>query len=176
MSPGLTPRPSLSGTQALGAAWLSCDVSPGLTPRPSLSGLPRGAGHALPGRVAGVDSPAFVERRAPSTATSRARAVSPGLTPRPSLSVLKVDGIRRRLVVVSPGLTPRPSLSAPEPAQESGSAEGVAGVDSPAFVERLSTVGSSWLTHRVAGVDSPAFVERDRPSTGRVPARRCRRG
>ena len=40
-------------------------VSPGLMPRPSLSGrLPRSAPKEPRGRVAGVDAPAFVERSA----------------------------------------------------------------------------------------------------------------
>ena len=41
-------------------------------------------------------------------------------------------------------------------------AQGVAGVDAPAFVERSrSAVGSPAAEAGVAGVDAPAFVERD---------------
>ena len=62
VSPGFTPRPSLS---ALSTRWkkstLPRGVSPGFTPRPSLSG-PRAPGHRL------------------------RQVVSPGFTPRPSLS------------------------------------------------------------------------------------------
>ena len=38
-------------------------VSPGLTPRPSLSAVGARRLVAIPASVAGVDSPAFVERR-----------------------------------------------------------------------------------------------------------------
>ena len=87
MSPGLTPRPSLSDDAAEGCAEAD-HVSPGLTPRPSLSDdHPSRHRPARPG-VAGANAPAFVERdMAPRTSASSGR-VSPGLTPRPSLSVL----------------------------------------------------------------------------------------
>ena len=135
MSPGLMPRPSLSVGDLEASPQDADEVSPGLMPRPSLSG-----GHRRPlrrrlrARVAGVDAPAFVERRPRRESvhgSSRVAGVdapafvergdgrcdpasldvSPGLMPRPSLSV--EDDHRGVLSEgdVSPGLMPRPSLS-----------------------------------------------------------------
>ena len=72
VSPGFTPRPSLSEEQAAAGPWAP-PVSPGFTPRPSLSGSdhPRGGGRR-PG-VAGVHAPAFVERGAISRLTAVVR-------------------------------------------------------------------------------------------------------
>ena len=61
VSPGFTPRPSLSDAAVAEEQDLAGIVSPGFTPRPSLSGV-------LPGGRRLVDE------------------VSPGFTPRPSLS------------------------------------------------------------------------------------------
>ena len=67
-------------------------VSPGFTPRPSLSGVMR-RGSAVQrhagSRVAGVHAPAFVERSRLRNADTifGELSVSPGFTPRPSLSV-----------------------------------------------------------------------------------------
>ena len=84
------------------------DVSPGSTPRPSLSDY---ADHHRPRtpRVAGVYAPAFVERR--WWPVSKSAKVSPGSTPRPSLSDGYDRAANRRHPTVSPGSTPRPSLS-----------------------------------------------------------------
>ena len=84
--------------------------------------------------VAGVDAPAFVEIRNKLSVVRVAlppEEVSPGLTLRPSG--------REKVWRVSPGLTLRPSLSARacHTADERHCAKGVAGVDAPAFVERL---------------------------------------
>ena len=88
-------------------------VSPGLMPRPSLSVLV-GIVRPVPAEgVAGVDAPAFVERRL-RTATAS------------SISSL----------MVSPGLMPRPSLSGQLHGQPGSHLVRVAGVDAPAFVER----------------------------------------
>ena len=58
----------------------------GLLPRPSLS-VPRSYEPLhRPGSVAGVYSPAFVERFGIKVQVSQEIGVSPGFTPRPSLS------------------------------------------------------------------------------------------
>ena len=62
MSPGFTPRPSLSEDRCRGRAEdRQADVSPGFTPRPSLSGRIRRATRRPIRCVAGVYSPAFVQ-------------------------------------------------------------------------------------------------------------------
>ena len=137
VSPGFTPRPSLSGRDAgdrKGAAM----VSPGFTPRPSLSGTRAPPRLRAPESVAGVHAPAFVERtpRALDRANRRG-GVSPGFTPRPSLSGATATARARRLVRV-------------------------AGVHAPAFVERRRAVGVAHASGGVAGVHAPAFVERGR--------------
>ena len=161
VSPGSTPRPSLSAVDLQQPRPRARDVSPGSTPRPSLSaGKP--------------DLQALLGLR-----------VSPGSTPRPSLSGSEADrpGCHRQ---VSPGSTPRPSLSVHHVVAEDGTVgAGVAGVYAPAFVERtegrqgpirgtvspgstprpsLSAVDDPLAgllpVARVAGVYAPAFVER----------------
>ena len=112
VSPGFTPRPSLSARRAVQRR-LGHHVSPGFTPRPSLS-------VAVAARVA-VD-----------------RAVSPGFTPRPSLSVPTSQADHAAMPQVSPGFTPRPSLSAPPRRRVGLVGARVAGVHAPAFVERPS--------------------------------------
>ena len=64
-------------------------VSPGFTPRPSLSAVAadRAVNHAGE-RVAGVHAPAFVERPNWRRVVGGDVRVSPGFTPRPSLSGL----------------------------------------------------------------------------------------
>ena len=63
VSPGFTPRPSLSGVEWSPPRVSLVGVSPGFTPRPSLSAVARGRVPSLrPGGVAGVHAPAFVER------------------------------------------------------------------------------------------------------------------
>ena len=63
VSPGFTPRPSLSVAEDLDRAQV-VRVSPGFTPRPSLSDGGRGrTGVERRAGVAGVHAPAFVERR-----------------------------------------------------------------------------------------------------------------
>ena len=110
VSPGFTPRPSLSGRGCEGDLQRHWGVSPGFTPRPSLSV------DAVPGRrrhvvcVAGVHAPAFVERAA-TRATSRCRkgvagVHAPAFVERSGRSSIRMGGA------------------------------GVAGVHAPAFVER----------------------------------------
>ena len=63
LSPGFSPRPSLSVMRLRLSAFTLEVLSPGFSPRPSLSG--RGhppAGHLAGAPVAGVFAPAFVER------------------------------------------------------------------------------------------------------------------
>ena len=159
MSPGFTPRPSLSGVFQ-GHVRRFRHVSPGFTPRPSLSEGFRGAFRGGQGCVAGVHTSAFVERsrsvdrygavrssvagvhtsafveRASAGGRSATRSsVSPGFTPRPSLSVPthhRVGTTRE----VSPGFTPRPSLSVGTLDDHLPDAPRVAGVHTSAFVER----------------------------------------
>ena len=97
-------------------------------------------------RVAGVYSPALVERLMRDRGYTTKHFVSPGFTPRPWLS----DSCVR-----------------------DGEGRSVAGVYSPALVERgnAATI-TNWRTS-VAGVYSPALVERDwygipHPPTPRV--------
>ena len=159
VSPGFTPRPSLSvglrgagGGQSAGVAgvhapafverrcprWCGAGAGScvaGVHAPAFVERAPTAAGSPSRRSVAGVHAPAFVERcRGRGQSTPRPR-VSPGF-PRPSLSV----GGRGRagaLPVVSPGFTPRPSLSERlsrfviPPGDP-----GVAGVHAPAFVER----------------------------------------
>ena len=66
VSPGFRPRPSLSG-QPCRAAFIPPRVSPGFRPRPSLSVEVIRMTEKGGGRVAGVQAPAFVERRQHAT-------------------------------------------------------------------------------------------------------------
>ena len=102
--------------------------------------------------VAGVQTPAFVERS--STAIHRVlrAAVSPGFRLRPSLSVLDLD------------------------ARGIGE-DGVAGVQTPAFVERVvGGYARAEASPGVAGVQTPAFVERSPRSPNSGVTTSCRRG
>ena len=96
--------------------------------------------------VAGVQTPAFVERCASTS----------GLC-------ISVEPL------VSPEFRLRPSLSGAEAARgpNRGSARGVAGVQTPAFVERSQgrPRGAGSRGACVAGVQTPAFVERRPPLT-----------
>ena len=204
MSPGFTPRPSLSVHDRLRPRAAGYQVvSPGFTPRPSLSAREHQARPALDAGVAGVHAPAFVERwaRTPSRRRTggvagvhapafvergrrrpgcrfRVMRVSPGFTPRPSLSEHRgrplPDG-----VAVSPGFTPRPSLSGRPRLPGQRPTARVAGVHAPAFVERGMTghAGPPTWPDRV----SPGFTPR--PSLSGVQSPRhhgpesgCRRG
>ena len=100
--------------------------------------------------VAGVRTPAFVERRA---ATLPWSSVSASLS-EPRLRCARGCGR------VSPGFEPRPSLSDGQRYQHRCNAAlggRVAGVRTPAFVERTRNGGRSRAS--VAGVRTPAFVE-----------------
>ena len=96
----------------------------------------------------------------PGPATPRGRPVSPGFRLRPSLSAAR-RRVRPRGLRVSPGFRLRPSLSDTTFGAIRCSFARVAGVQTPAFVERRSgrpSARRSWA--RVAGVQTPAFVER----------------
>ena len=81
------PRPSLSGNTTSHGEQMLRQVSPGLMPRPSLSGRSYCAWCSGDSGVAGVDAPAFVERTwTDGAAVPKLANVSPGLMPRPSLS------------------------------------------------------------------------------------------
>ena len=175
VSPGFRLRPSLSAS-LVASEFGGGPVSPGFRLRASLSD--RGDGerradpdgvagvqtpafvercdrtidHSSPARVAGVQTPAFVERSGRWCTSGASRGVSPGFRLRPSLSGLGDGGGR-----------------AGDP--------GVAGVQTPAFVERTSSRPTRCATPRVAGVQTPAFVERPpRHARGSAAARWCRRG
>ena len=95
--------------------------------------------------------------------------VSPGFRLRPSLS----DGDRNVQhqygpILVSPGFRLRPSLSGPDRRdidELAQSETSVAGVQTPAFVERIHALYGALMLGipRVAGVQTPAFVERSAP-------------
>ena len=142
-------------------------VSPGFTPRPSLSGHHAAKPRRAPDGVAGVHAPAFVERPDTARAGAAGEWVSPGFTPRPSLSDGRSAAERDPDGLVSPGFTPRPSLSALKPPEGPVVAVGVAGVHAPAFVERGSAAPTT-CEHGggVAGVHAPAFVERGSTAPG----------
>ena len=86
--------------------------------------------------------------------------MSPEFRLRPSLSVVDA-GLGPAGRRVSPEFRLRPSLSAPDGEDGAGIVYGVAGVQTPAFVERsrLSPIINTYA-RGVAGVQTPAFVER----------------
>ena len=136
------------------------EASPGLEPRPSLSEAPGWSSMPWAPRVAGVRTPAFVERSWSPCRTPRPGRASPGLEPRPSLSApesLRVLGQS----YASPGLEPRPSLSEGGGERHGRGRDRVAGVRTPAFVERATRSPVPCSDRGVAGVRTPAFVERD---------------
>ena len=151
-------------------------VSPGFTPRPSLSVPGHGdRGHRQ--RVAGVHAPAFVERRRQGRARGRSARVSPGFTPRPSLSACTDDHPVRRLDV-SPGFTPRPSLSGGA-AGDRGVVGGHQ--VSPGFTPRPSLSVLDAVRQRPGQRVSPGFTPRPSlsalaPSVTPTTVRTCRRG
>ena len=135
MSPGFTPRPSLSGVRVERDGPAPA-VSPRFTPRPSLSGLAVRAVRPRRARVAAVQAPAFVERRSTRSTTAPCSSSVAGVhapafverrsTTAPTPTPCRVAGVHAPAFVerrdprrtsqqhegVSPGFTPRPSLSA----------------------------------------------------------------
>ena len=134
-------------------------VSPGFTPRPSLSG-PRGqAMHPCASRVAGVHTSTFVERSgrapAPPVGSSVAGVHTSAFVERSSRAGWSVQRFH-----VSPGFTPRPSLSETRQYLSCHGGGSVAGVHTSAFVERTWTTTPARSGSSVAGVHTSAFVER----------------
>ena len=135
--PGVSPefilRPSLSAAAARKRLH-ALPVSPEFILRPSLSAdLRRGAAAAPPAGVAGVYTPAFVERRA-------------------WMELHRAGAVR-----VSPEFILRPSLSGDgRGARRRRRRAGVAGVYTPAFVERTQRSRNRWTTSPV----SPEFILR----------------
>ena len=139
-------------------------VSPEFRLRPSLSGNSDGSGPSARRRVAGVQTPAFVERWTPCGGSSRAGGVAGVQTPAfverglVRMSIwwprLGVAGVHTP-AFVERGQGGLPAVDVPD-------SDGVAGVQTPAFVERFraSTFDASMHRPRVAGVHTPAFVER----------------
>ena len=135
VSPGFTPRPSLSGASGDAPSRRCPRVSPGFTPRPSLSAgdrhqhRPGGGGvagvhapafverglisgpHAPPASVAGVHAPAFVERSGGCPTRPRRRPRVAGVHAPAFVERGRRRTIRSWAARVSPGFTPRPSLS-----------------------------------------------------------------
>ena len=164
-------------------------MSPGFRPRPSLSVLPsQHLGRDL-ACVAGVQAPAFVERRKRSTRPSPPRGVAgvqaPAFVERAHrdnrrFRISCVAGVQapafverrpsirisRPAIPVSPGFRPRPSLSERHHRGGNRVERGVAGVPAPAFVERARSSRSRTASPSVAGVPAPAFVERRRGPGG----------
>ena len=186
VSPEFRLRPSLSDRARAQPRGHLYPVSPEFRLRPSLSARPAPARPAAPARVAGVQTPAFVERRSfrcpPQRTSSRVAGVqTPAFVER-----CRQDDVARGALAVSPEFRLRPSLSAPHglrpPAHrrqcrrssDSGPSLSafrvaielvlsgrVAGVQTPAFVERF--YAHAECNHPligVAGVQTPAFVER----------------
>ena len=135
---GFRPRPSLSAQEPHHVRHADFAVSPGFRPRPSLSGLVLSGVGLDRSRFAGVQAPAFVERRWPRASCGFPNGFSPGFRPRPSLSAWSSNG--GRIAGVS-----------------------FAGVQAPAFVERGSLPpGDASISLVSPGFQAPAFVERSR--------------
>ena len=146
----------------------SSTVSPEFRLRPSLSGHRARGVRGGGGGVAGVQTPAFVERLTALYRTLSICRVSPEFRLRPSLSDADGAGPRPARRRVSPEFRLRPSLSGPGLPGPHRAARGVAGVQTPAFVERPWRSPQRLQTMRVAGVQTPAFVERGAPCSGRT--------
>ena len=170
VSPEFRLRPSLSGDPP-GAARPTAQVSPEFRLRPSLSGV--SSVDCRPGvpRVAGVQTPAFVERasetrRSSSTRTCVAGVQTPAFVERSSPRRWRRSSSR----AVSPEFRLRPSLSVVPPDLVDGGFRPrarVAGVQTPAFVERPHALALRWEPS--SGV-SPEFRLRPSLSGDGVPA------
>ena len=128
------------------------------------------------GCVAGVQTPAFVERLPGASRGAAKMRVSPGFRLRPSLSGARERRMRVDLPV-SPGFRLRPSLSV-DPQR---GPRGERGRVSPGFRLRPSLsvkgrVHAATPSTGVAGVQTPAFVERWRRPPCSGGSGRCRRG
>ena len=181
-------------------------MSPEFRLRPSLSGPEERTPRGVHAGVAGVQTPAFVERSwylwvnaVGAQFGSVAGVQTPAFVERGTQS-LSGTAVRGR--AVSPEFRLRPSLSARTLHQGLGEGARVAGVQTPAFVERIGVVvtahqfalgevspefrlrpslsglrtdADTRSARGVAGVQTPAFVERARSTPSRRSRRRCRR-
>ena len=140
-------------------------VSPEFRLRPLLSGYDCACESAIACCVAGVQAPAFVERRR-RPGSEQGAGVSPEFRLRPLLSAALQRGpLRRR--DVSPEFRLRPLLSAHVGDRGAVVRGRVAGVQAPAFVERTSAPRTASSSARV----SPEFRLRPLLSgIGPVPA------
>ena len=177
MSPEFRLRPSLSGVRLGGDGGAPEGVSPEFRLRPSLSVRRRRHDEAIRGGVAGVQTPAFVERlpsdanrwgrfgrvagvqtpafverssRARGTKFARGRVAgvqTPAFVERSAIGVITYP-----VSLVSPEFRLRPSLSAEAGGDGRDPEARVAGVQTPAFVERAPSPDRRTRTTRVAGV------------------------
>ena len=96
----------------------------------------------------------------------RAALVSPEFILRPSLSGCAIEAVRDETRGVAGVYTPAFVERARKPSPASTSPGCVAGVYTPAFVERWSMAAwARWSGSSVAGVYTPAFVERSQSET-----------
>ena len=126
VSPGFTPRPSLSEHERRALSEKRGRVSPGFTPRPSLS-----------------------ERQSPQPRPRR--HVSPGFTPRPSLSERQSPQPRPSPACVAGVHTSAFVERIRFPSRRRRGPSGVAGVHTSAFVERphaMSADSPTWMCRR----------------------------
>ena len=142
-------------------------VSPEFRLRPSLSGnVSVGLRRACTRGVAGVQTPAFVERGRAANSAGASSPVSPEFRLRPSLSgvpernlwVPRARHARGVAGVQTPAFVERVSGNSIDPLRRRR--QGVAGVQTPAFVERAASANPMIAARGVAGVQTPAFVER----------------
>ena len=111
VSPEFILRPSLSVCPEQGSHGLGYEVSPEFILRPSLSDVTTKLVHVASGGVAGVYTPAFVERRDRCNSCRPASLVSPEFILRPSLSgEIRLWDVEKE-GLVSPEFILRPSLS-----------------------------------------------------------------
>ena len=177
MSPGFTPRPSLSGLRVCRSCSGERRVSPGFTPRPSLSALRTVYPSSVLASVAGVHASAFVERGQPRPRPRRQPGGVAGVHASAFVERRRATRRSSRRTTVSPGFTPRPSLSAPQDEPEGAAGSRVAGVHASAFVERRPGTPPSHETIDV----SPGFTPRPSLSADQRGVRlavrdACRRG
>ena len=141
-------------------------MSPGLTSRPSLSGSPHQRPPPATRGVAGINLPAFVERR-PCRRPCCPRSCVAGINLPAFVERASAAEPSASAAPVSPGLTSRPSLSEGGTAPQSKEIACVAGINLPAFVERSNLAQVLKKLPCVAGINLPAFVERPCPDPPR---------
>ena len=133
-----------------------------------------------------VQTPAFVERRnrarrrTCATRTCGRRSDAVNIVADPRRAAREHPGAEMHMLGVSPEFRLRPSLSAARRSgpTRTGVQSRVAGVQTPAFVERSSRMGRAHASPApscVAGVQTPAFVERAPISRVGPRRRSCRR-